>query len=754
MSAVEKMLKKRLREQVTDRFVIDLNMPKDYPPIEAAPMDEGGVRERFFKAVAELPDEINVIRPFNTDAFVPSNENTFYVSQGGDDGTSGEKACPLATLGEALRRVRGLGGARIILRAGDYDLTEGVVITEEHSGTEASPLIITAEAGEVPRLSASAHLPHDAFSPVTDEKVLERLPEVSRGSVLVCDMKALGITSYGEVSETGAKLILNGVPQTLSRYPNENEPLIPVGDDIYCTGWSNAERREVGPWEIGLTDERCLAWQWDDEIYLYGALCYEWTRRFAKIGRFDAEKKSVAGASLFDTWEVRSDLHNNYFFVNVLDELDSPGEWYLDRKEGKLYFYPPHTLTENDDIRFAATPARMIVCEGAENVIIDRLDLGRCCGSAVIVRNSRQVLLQRCHVTGTGAGFSEGDYAVEIMGGTRNGMIDSVLEHFSCRALTVDGGDRLNLIPANNFAQNCKLINPHYRFALDSGGCGNVVSHNYVHNSPMGDAGHNEGIWEYNVCEGGDTETHDTGMLYVCGGGCSYCGNHYRYNYFYDFAEGDYGLYFDDLSRGMYAYGNVVVGNGTTGDGTTWHSGGRSFNHHNGGEHCFYNNVSIDAGYFAFGGDVSYFLDDSRWDSLYPGLYSQACDVKDNARYMDRYPTYKDYTRDLFRYAEEKKDPAYEVKSGEAERRVRTNRCNHFENNLIVRAARPFKLDIGLESATGIETNFVTQDDPGFVDFEGGNYALKPDAEVFCHIPCFKPIAFEKMGPIDDFEVK
>ena len=75
MSMVEKMLKHRLRETTSDRFVIEMNMPKDYPAIEAPVTEEGGVRERFFKSVAELPDEITVVHPFNVDAFEESNKN-------------------------------------------------------------------------------------------------------------------------------------------------------------------------------------------------------------------------------------------------------------------------------------------------------------------------------------------------------------------------------------------------------------------------------------------------------------------------------------------------------------------------------------------------------------------------------------------------------------------------------------------------------------------------------------------------------
>ena len=93
---------------------------------------------------------------------------------------------------------------------------------------------------------------------------------------------------------------------------------------------------------------------------------------------------------------------------------------------------------------------------------------------------------------------------------------------------------------------------------------------------------------------------------------------------------------------------------------------------------------------------------------------------------------------------------ANEPKSGDAERRIRSNWCNHYENKLTLRAGRPYKLDVGLESATGLDTNYITNEDPGFVDLENRDYRIRPDAELFKHIPDFIPPAFEKMGPTND----
>ncbi|MBQ9995624.1 MAG: hypothetical protein IJP32_04585, partial [Clostridia bacterium] len=167
------MMNRRLREETHERFVIDLNMPESYPPIPARRTEEGGVRDRFLAAMAELPDEVTVVRPFRVDAFV--HETVLYVAEKGCDTAAGTESAPLATLAEAVKRAEGKGGVKIVLCGGNYNLTEPVRITSAHSGTEETPLVITAAPGEVPYISASAEIPASAFVPVTDEAKLARL---------------------------------------------------------------------------------------------------------------------------------------------------------------------------------------------------------------------------------------------------------------------------------------------------------------------------------------------------------------------------------------------------------------------------------------------------------------------------------------------------------------------------------------------------------------------------------------------------
>ena len=37
-------------------------------------------------------------------------------------------------------------------------------------------------------------------------------------------------------------------------------------------------------------------------------------------------------------------MHDSRFVENIFEELDAPGEWFLNRKTGTLYFYPPAAL--------------------------------------------------------------------------------------------------------------------------------------------------------------------------------------------------------------------------------------------------------------------------------------------------------------------------------------------------------------------------------------------------------------------------
>ena len=119
----------------------------------------------------------------------------FVDDANGNDENPGEEAAPYRTIRRALRQYRMLalthsipkGGVRIVLAPGRYEMANGISLTSEESADAEHPLEIEGRGEAV--FSGSLVLQRSDFLPVVDEAVLKRLPQVSRGRVLACDLK-------------------------------------------------------------------------------------------------------------------------------------------------------------------------------------------------------------------------------------------------------------------------------------------------------------------------------------------------------------------------------------------------------------------------------------------------------------------------------------------------------------------------------------------------------------------------------------
>jgi hypothetical protein len=79
------------------------------------------------------------------------------------------------------------------------------------------------------------------------------------------------------------------------------------------------------------------------------------------------------------------------------------------------------------------------------------------------------------------------------------------------------------------------------------------------------------------------------------------------------------------------------------------------------------------------------------------------------------------------------------------------SRGNILENNVIVGGPdNPIKLLGGKYAQTEGIHNWVTKEDPGFVDMKNKNFTLKKDAKVFAIIKGFEPVPFDQMGLFKD----
>ena len=165
-----------------------------------------------------------------------------------------------------------------------------------------------------------------------------------------------------------------------------------------------------------------------------------------------------------------------------LEELDSPGEYFVDRKTGVLYFWPPSPVA-GKEIGLSLLEAPMVSLTGVSNVTFRGLTFEFARGMAVTMAGGSHNRLAGCTIRNIATD------AVKIDGGTDNGVLSCDLYNMGGAGVSLSGGDRATLTPCDNFAENCHIhhfgrIFRTHKDALFLNGVGCRVSHNLIHDAP------------------------------------------------------------------------------------------------------------------------------------------------------------------------------------------------------------------------------------------------------------------------------
>ncbi len=462
-----------------------------------------------------------------------------YVSANGNDANGGTMETPFATLERASREVRRIkkeegipeGGIAVYLRGGKYFMGAGLSLKgEEDSGTESSPVVYRSYPGEKARLIGGRQVRN--FRIPGDPEILKLLPEEARGKVWAADLKNQGITEYGKLLNRGAyadfinnpglpgalELSCNGKIMPLARWPNE--------------GWVRVAKLPAPEGEFRKTpyqknkftysDPRPERWIKEKEAwikgYLEGSKPYE--VKHVRIKNIDISNRTIETFTVEGKSRWTDTLfqpRSPYFAYNLLSEIDTPGEWYLDRNTGMLYFYPPEPVEEIEVI-VSTLDAPLVKLEGVSNVIFADLTLESTWHSAVEIYKGRDNLVAGSLIR------NAGQFGVVIKGGWNNGVSGCDIYDMGEGGIMLDGGDRIKLIPSRHYAENNHIsrfnrFDGGYRPALKLKGVGQRVSHNLVSEGPhmMLRFEGNDHLIEYNELHDGPYESRETGAVNIYG---------------------------------------------------------------------------------------------------------------------------------------------------------------------------------------------------------------------------------------------
>ena len=248
-----------------------------------------------------------------------------------------------------------------------------------------------------------------------------------------------------------------------------------------------------------------------------------------------------------------------FFALNLLEEIDIPGEWYLERSTGMLYFWPPAQLT-GSEIMVSRLEESLIEVNDAKHVYFQDItfELGR--ADIVNVYNGDDIRFSGCTVRNAGAN------GIKISG-TNNSVTNCQIYNIGATAITINGGDRTSLTYGNNLVSNNNIYNfglweRTYHPGVMIHGVGNTVEHNEIHAAPHAAIliyGNEHNI-RFNDIYDVVQEASDAGAIYS-GRDWGYRGNNITNNFIHHVQSvfgGSHAIYLDDAVSGFTVIENIL----------------------------------------------------------------------------------------------------------------------------------------------------------------------------------------------------
>jgi hypothetical protein len=654
---------------------------------------------------------------------LPAAPLVLHVATNGKDTATGTQEAPLATLAGARDKIRQLrqaeapptDGITVLIHAGSYFQGEVLKLEEQDSGTATAPVVYAAAPGETVTITAGK--PIGGFAKVTDAKILQRLPKEARGHVLQIDLRKQGITDFGKIgtrtrqNAAGLELFCDDKPMTLARWPN--------------TGFERIRSAPKGPKGgcFAYYGDRPKRWVNEPDARGCGYWAYDWAASNVAFASIDTATNTIHTKPPHSNYGYRKG--GRYFAYNLLSELDTPGEYYLDRGTGILYFWPPADLGQAK-VDVSMGPG-FLSFTNVSFVTFRKLIFQDCRSQAVSIRDGEGVQIVGCTLRNLGT------RAIAITNGKNHRVAGCDLYDINEGGVSCSGGDSKTLTPAGHVVENCvftRLARWQHTYvpAVQLSAVGCRVAHNLMYDIPHSVVlfSGNDNIIEYNEVHTMGFEGGEMGAFY-CGRNWTLSGNIIRYNYLHDIynpcPQRNRAFMLDDGAAGITMYGNLIVRVAE----------GISLSSHN---NVIDNNVFVDCqpAVGCWGGslsfppfDINHGHNKTRWPRL-------AALKLDEPPWSTRFP-------EMLPFREA-------IKNGGP---VPPECYTRITRNIVWRGAEEWTGFHRTEDKDAwVIANNLTGTDPLFRNPEAGDYRLQKDSPAFAI--GFAPIPVESIGPQNTYE--
>lgn len=536
---------------------------------------------------AQMPDKLSI-----------------YVSEKGNDNNNGTSNAPFKSIEAARNHIRKLKssgrlptqGLTVIIKGGNYLLPEGIVFSDKDSGSPKGSIVYRAAKGEKVNLSSGRKIDLSLVKPLGESALKRVHPKVEVSRLMEIDLTSLQLKNASSFAPGNCfsdnwyiiDFFINDKRQLLSQWPNPTENIKAANDAgwVTCNGTKDNKTFYYGaggsPEDKELINELDLdgsdrSSRWASavgqgrELWLKGFWRVPWEPFSIKVETISTKENSITLAEEPDggmgskysaivnkdpLWR-RGLGKEKWKAINLLEEIDYPGEWALDIKDQKIYFYAP-SAEKDLNILIADSDQPVIDLSGASHIKLIGLHVSGSRSNGIELNNSNNITIASCTLTNVAAN------GIVIKGG-KNNLVQSndIFETGGAGVVVSNAGDRRSLTPSgtilsnNHIYQIGKLA---FREAIQLANSVAInVNHNLMHDMPKSAIRTdmvNNCVFEYNEVHNIALGESDNGAFYNYGGWSTY-GNVFRYNFVHHINRSN-GFYCDDGDSGDMFYNNIV----------------------------------------------------------------------------------------------------------------------------------------------------------------------------------------------------
>jgi len=482
----------------------------------------------------------------------------------------------VGTLAEALAlaaRHADSPRVEIVLAAGDHVLHQGLHITG------ALPPLTIRGACEGVRVIGGIAL-HDPAWEAPTESLLARLPAEAQGHARMLRLDAPELARWalppgGPVHSGHAvavpmgptEIFIGGAALHPARWPNKGLATIdavldpgsvPRDREADMPAGTPVRESDRGAVFVPTDISRAARWANASNAWAWGYWNWDWSDEQLPIAAVDAVRGTI---TLGQPHRYGVAKRGRFRVVNILEELDEPGECWMDTAAGTICAWLPEGgAREACEVSMLGEP--MLEVRGARKTRIENIAFACTRGAVVVARGVRDLRVDRCTFRNVGT------VALDLSG-DRAEVSACRFEDIGGTGVVLAGGDRSTLRAAGGTVKDCtfrrcgrlqRTFNPAIRLE----GVGQSVVRNEIaemsHMAILFSG--NDHLIESNDIHHVVQETGDAGAVYT-GRDWTAQGTVIRGNLFSDIRGSDArfqnGVYLDDMASGITVQDNAFI---------------------------------------------------------------------------------------------------------------------------------------------------------------------------------------------------